>query len=122
MNTLPRPPIYRIVFVQLSLCCLVGLIALLHSVVAAKSAVLGGLAAALPNAYFIVSAFRYRGAVDAQKMARAMVQGMAWKFMLTALMFAVFFSQGWNLDFLALFAGFVTVQLGQMFSGKIANL
>lgn len=122
MNTLPKPPIYRIVVVQLSLCLLVGLVALLHGFIAAKSAVLGGLAAALPNAYFVYSAFRYRGALDALKAARAMYSGMAWKFVLTALMFAVFFTQGWELNFIALFAGFVTVQLGQLGSGKIANL
>ncbi|MBT13878.1 MAG: F0F1 ATP synthase assembly protein I, partial [Oceanospirillaceae bacterium] len=44
---------------------LVALIALLHSPLAAKSALLGGLTCALPNAYFIWRAFRYSGARSA---------------------------------------------------------
>ena len=122
MNTLQRPPVHRIIVGQLAMCVVVGLVALTHSGLAAMSATLGGLAAALPNAYFVISAFRYRGALDAQKVARAMYQGIAWKFMLTALIFAVIFSMGWQLNYLALFAGFVAVQLGQMFSGRMTNL
>lgn len=57
-----------------------------------------------------------------QLAANALYQGVAWKFILTALMFVVIFKMGWQLNHLALFAGFVAVQLGQMFSGKIANL
>lgn len=122
VSTLPRPPVYRIVIWQFFLVLGVGLCAGFFSVLSAKSAMLGGLAAALPNAYFVFSAFRYRGALDAMKMARAMYQGMAWKFMLTVLMFAVIFKLDLELNYLALFAGFAVVLLGQMFSGKIVNL
>lgn len=94
----------------------------LHSSEAAISAVLGGLACALPNAYFIWRAFRYQGALNMPQVANALYQGVAWKFMLTALIFVVIFKVGWQLNHLALFVGFITVQLGQVFSSKITNL
>lgn len=122
MSSIQRPPVHRIVLLQLALSVLVGLIALLHSDVAARSALLGGLACALPNAYFIWRTFRFQGAQDMSKVANALYQGVAWKFLLTALMFIVIFRMGWQLNYLALFAGFITVQLGQVFSSKVANL
>lgn len=122
LSSIQRPPVHRIVILQLALTVIVGMIGWLHSEIAAYSAALGGLACALPNAYFIWRAFRYQGAQSMHLVANALYQGVAWKFILTALMFAVIFKMGWQLNHLALFAGFVTVQLGQMFSGKIANL
>lgn len=122
MSSIPRPPVFRIVLVQLGLVLCVGLLGLWHSQMAAQSAALGGLAAALPNAYFVFNAFRYQGARDADKLARAFFAGAAWKFMLTALAFVVIFKMGLATNYIALFAGFVTVQLGQMASGKIVNL
>lgn len=122
MSSIPRPPVHRIIFLQIGLTALCALLGWLHSDVAARSALLGGLACVLPNAYFVMRMFRYRGARYAHKIAEALYQAEAWKFMLTALMFAVIFSQGWQLNYLALFAGFVTVQLGHVLSARIANL
>lgn len=122
LSSIQRPPVHRIVILQLALTVIVGMIGWLHSEIAAYSAALGGLACALPNAYFIWRAFRYQGAQNMHLVANALYQGVAWKFILTALMFVVIFKMGWQLNHLALFTGFVTVQLGQMFSGKIANL
>lgn len=122
MSTLPRPPVYRIVLFQFLLVLAVGLVALICDQEAAMSAMTGGLIAAIPNAIFVLSAFRYRGALEATKAAQALYRGMAWKFVLTALMFAVIFKLGWTQDYLALFAGFAVVTLGQMFSKKIASL
>ena len=122
MSFLPRPPVHRIVLLQLGLTLLAGAIATLHSSVAGWSALLGGIACAIPNAYFVWRAFRFRGARYAGKVAEALYRGDAWKFILTALMFATIFSQGWPLNYPALFAGFVMVQLGHLFSAKIANL
>lgn len=122
MSSVPRPPVHRIVLLQLCLTAAAGALAWLHSDTAAWSALLGGVTCALPNAYFIWRAFRFRGARYARRVAEAFYQGEAWKFALTGLMFAVIFSQGWPLNYPALFAGFVTVQLGHLFSAKIANL
>ncbi len=122
MTGVPRPPVYRIVILQLILTFAVALVAWLHSDVAAKSALVGGFICALPNAYFVWRAFRYRGARSSVQIVQSFYQGEAWKFVLTGFAFAAVFSQDWSLNYLALFAGFVTVQLGHLFSAKIANL
>ncbi|MDK2778176.1 MAG: ATP synthase subunit I [Pseudomonadota bacterium] len=122
MPGIPRPPVYRIVIFQLFLTMLVALIALLHSPLAAKSALLGGLTCAVPNAYFIWRAFRYSGARSAAQVVQSFYQGESWKFVLTALCFGVIFQRVEPLNVLALFAGFITVQLGHIASAKIANL
>lgn len=122
MAGIARPPAYRIVIFQLMLTITVSLLALLHSPLAAKSALLGGLTCALPNAYFIWKAFKYRGARSAAQIVQSFYQGEAWKFVLTALCFGVIFQRVEPLNVLALFAGFITVQLGHVASAKIANL
>lgn len=122
MPGIPRPPVYRIVLFQLVLTILVALMAWLHSGVAAKSALLGGLTCALPNAYFIWSAFRYSGARSSVRIVQSFYQGESWKFVLTALCFGVIFQRVEPLNVLALFVGFITVQLGSLASAKIANL
>lgn len=122
MTGIPRPPAYRIVILQLILTVLAALVAWLHSDVAAKSALLGGLTCALPNAYFIWRAFRYSGARSSVQIVQSFYQGESWKFVLTALSFAVIFQRVEPLNVLALFAAFITVQLGHLAAAKIANL
>ncbi|MGB1090950.1 MAG: ATP synthase subunit I [Oceanobacter sp.] len=122
MSTVPRPPVHRIVFLQLALAIAASLIAWIHSDVAAKSALLGGLTNALPNAYFIWRAFRYSGARSAHLIVHSFYQGESWKFLLTALCFVVIFQRVEPLNVLALFSGFVTVQLGHVAAAKVANL
>ncbi len=121
MSTIPRPPVHRIILLQLSLALIAAAIAGLHSGVAALSALLGGLACALPNAYFIWRAFRFQGASQARKVVVALYQGEAWKFFLTALIFVTVFRLGIELNYFALFAGFITVQLGQIFSSRVTH-
>ena len=122
MTGIPRPPAYRIVILQLILTVLAALVAWLHSDVAAKSALLGGLTCALPNAYFVWCAFRYSGARSSVQIVQSFYQGESWKFVLTALSFAVIFQRVEPLNVLALFAAFITVQLGHLAAAKIANL
>ncbi|MBU2040208.1 MAG: ATP F0F1 synthase subunit I [Thalassobium sp.] len=122
MTGIPRPPAYRIVILQLILTVLAALVAWLHSDVAAKSALLGGLTCALPNAYFVWRAFRYSGARSSVQIVQSFYQGESWKFVLTALSFAVIFQRVEPLNVLALFAAFITVQLGHLAAAKIANL
>ncbi|MFK4753949.1 MULTISPECIES: ATP synthase subunit I [Oceanospirillaceae] len=122
MSTVPRPPAYRIVILQLILALISALLAWLHSDVAAMSALLGGLTCALPNAYFVWRAFRYTGARSATRIVQSFYQGESWKFLLTALCFMVIFQRVEHLNVLALFAGFITVQLGHLASAKVANL
>ena len=122
MSSIPRPPVYRIVLLQLVLTVLSASLAWLYSDVAAYSALLGGLTCALPNAYFVWRAFRYSGARSTVQVVQSFYQGESWKFVLTALSFAVIFQRVEPLNVLALFAGFMTVQLGHVASAKIANL
>ncbi|MBE0484117.1 MAG: ATP synthase subunit I [Bacterioplanes sp.] len=121
MSSIPRPPAHRIVFVQFGLVLLAAGIGLIFGVTAAKSALLGGLACALPNAYFIWRAFRYTGARSAQKMVQSIYQGQAWKFILTATMFAVILVRVDDLNALALFGGFITVQMGHVASMRLTD-
>ncbi len=122
MSSIPRPPVYRIVLLQLILTVLSASLAWLYSDVAAYSALLGGLTCALPNAYFVWRAFRYSGARSTVQVVQSFYQGESWKFVLTALSFAVIFQRVEPLNVLTLFAGFITVQLGHVASAKIANL
>lgn len=120
--TIPRPPLHRLILLQLGLSLLCGLVAGLHSYVAAYSALLGGLACAVPNAYFIWRAFRYRGARFAARVADSLYQAEAWKFLLTALCFAVIFQRVEPLNFIALFVAFMTVQISHLMAARIVNL
>lgn len=120
--TIPRPPLHRLMFLQLGLSIVCGLMAWLHSSVAAYSALLGGLACAVPNAYFIWRAFRYRGARFATRAADALYQAEAWKFLLTALCFAVIFVRIEPLNFIALFVAFMTVQVSHLMAARMINL
>ena len=122
LSSVPRPPVYRIVLFQLILAAAAALLARIHSDVAAWSALLGGLTCALPNAYFIWRAFRFSGARMSVQVVQAIYRAEAWKFVLTALCFIVIFQRVETLNVLALFAGFITVQLGHVASAKIANL
>ncbi len=74
------------------------------------SALLGGLIAWLPNTYFALRAFRYRGARAAQKIVRSFYAGAFGKMILTMAMFAVVFIKVKPLSALALFVGFAIVQ------------
>lgn len=122
LSSIPRPPVYRIVVLQLILTLICGALAWIHSDVAAYSALLGGLTCALPNAYFIWRSFRYSGARMATQVLKSFYQAESWKFVLTALCFGVIFQRVEPLNVLALFAAFVTVQLGHLASTRIANL
>ncbi|MDF1764032.1 MAG: F0F1 ATP synthase subunit I [Oleibacter sp.] len=122
MSSIPRPPVYRIVILQLVLTLITAALAWIHSDIAAYSALLGGLTCALPNAYFVWRAFRYTGGRMAMQVVQSFYQGESWKFVLTALCFAVIFQRVEPLNVLALFIGFITVQVGHVASARIANL
>ena len=83
---------------------------LLGGQVTGFSALLGGLIAWLPNTYFALRAFRYRGARAAQKIVRSFYAGAFGKMILTMAMFAVVFIKVKPLGALALFVGFALVQ------------
>lgn len=77
----------------------------------AYSLLLGGLICAIPNAYFAVKAFQYRGARAAQKIVRAFYLGETIKLLMMSAGFLLSFIFVEPLNTLALFAGFILVYL-----------
>jgi ATP synthase protein I len=94
---------------------------LLSGTVLAYSALLGGLISALPNSYFALQAFKYRGASNAEKVVKSFIKGELGKIGITLVLFALSFTLITNLNELALILGFVTTHfVGVMVSGLIS--
>lgn len=122
MSSIPRPPVHRIVLMQLGITLLIAGICSVFDLVAGYSALLGGLAQALPNAYFIWRAFKFSGARSAALVVQNFYQGESWKFVLTALFFAVIFIRVEPLNLYALFLTFIAVQISHVFSVMLVKL
>jgi ATP synthase protein I len=121
MSNLKPPPVHRIIVAQLVVTALMALTFLVFSnVVAAYSILIGGLVSALPNAYFAVQAFRYRGARNADKVVKSFRKGYFGKLGITIILFALTFTLVTTINEIALISGFVVVQFcGTMMSGLI---
>lgn len=76
---------------------------------AAISALLGGLIAIIPNAYFAKWAFRYSGARAADKVAQSFYRGEAGKFILTSILFALVFIGVKPLNVLVIFVTYISM-------------
>jgi ATP synthase protein I len=122
VTSITRPPVYRIILMQFGLSFIVALFALIHSFEAGYSALFGGLASAIPNAYLIWRSFRYRGARSAGQVVQSFYQGESGKFVLTVVCFAVIFSLVDPLVPWALFGAFITVQFSHVMTAIIAKL
>lgn len=84
----------------------------------AFSVLLGGLISALPNTYFVMHAFRYRGARAADKVVKSFLKGELGKMLITLVLFALSFSLITNLSELALILGFIATHfVGVTMSG-----
>lgn len=104
-----RPPVHRITLAQLALLvslCL-GLVA--FDRVYAYSVLIGGLIAIVPQAYFAVLAFRWRGARSATAIARSSYAGEVGKFLLSFAGFAVVFATVRPINGLAVFIGYLVM-------------
>jgi ATP synthase protein I len=121
-QTIKRPPVYRIIQMQLGMSGLMALVFFLRSPEAAISALVGGLICAIPNAYFIYKVFKYSGAQQVGHVLRSFYQGVTWKLVLTAIGFAAAFTLINSLDFLALFSTFIVVQVTNVLASIIVNL
>ena len=94
---------------------------LLSGTVMAYSALLGGLISALPNSYFALQAFKFRGASNAEKVVKSFIRGELGKIGITLVLFALSFTLITNLNELVLILGFVTTHfVGVMVSGLIS--
>lgn len=107
---------------QFGLSFILAILALVHSFEASYSALLGGLASAIPNSYLIWRSFRYVGARSAGQVVQSFYQGEAGKFTLTITCFALIFSLVDPLSPLAVFGGFITVQFSHVMTAIIAKL
>lgn len=97
---------------QLLSALLLGVLAwTIWGAVTGTSALLGGLICWLPNCYFAFRAFRYRGARQARRIVRSFYAGAAGKMALTFGLFALVFAKVEPISPLALFGGFVGVQM-----------
>ncbi len=113
---LQRPPIHRVVVVQLLVCILLGLMLLPFGYNVCLSSILGGLCCALPNAYFIWRAFRFHGARQAKQIVSSFYRGAAGKLLLTAASFTMVFTLAEPVAPLALFGSFIAVQAVSWFT------
>ena len=103
---LQRPPVYRVVVAQLLVCALLSLVLLPFGFKVVLSSISGGLCCALPNAYFVWRAFRFRGARQARQIVSSFYHGAAGKLLLTVAGFVVVFTVVKPAAPLALFGSF----------------
>lgn len=107
-----RQPMFRVIVLQAVMSVLVGLLFwLTQGWVAAYSAWLGGLAALLPNMYFTYKAFQYFGARSIGAIVQSFWAGQMGKMILTAVLFALLFLGVKPLNVLAVFIGYILVQM-----------
>lgn len=104
-----RPPVHRITLAQIAILVPLCLLLLAFDEVRAYSVLCGGLIAILPQAYFAVLAFRWRGARSAQSIARSGYAGELGKFLLSVAGFAVVFAALRPIDGPAVFAGYLAM-------------
>ncbi len=104
-----RPPVHRITLVQLALLVSLSLLLLAFDKVVAYSVLSGGLIAIVPQAYFAVLAFRWRGARSARAMAQSSYAGEVGKFLLSVAGFALVFAVLRPIDGAAVFVGYLAM-------------
>lgn len=109
-----RPPVHRITLAQLALLLALSLCLLAFDTVVAYSMLGGGLIAIVPQAYFAVLAFRWRGARSAGAIARSGYAGELGKFVLSAAGFALVFAVVRPINGPAVFVGFLAMLLTQI--------
>lgn len=106
-----QPSLLRIYGLQCLILLLASGALLFSGREAAYSALIGGLIAVLPNAYFARQVFRYRGARAASAITHSLYRGEVGKFAMTAVLFAGVFTTVDPLQELALFGAFLAMVL-----------
>jgi len=84
----------------------------IHPVIA-YSILIGGLIYSLPNLYFSVYAFRFRGAPNIQRVLLGFYRGEVGKFLLSAVAFAVVFTLITPLNIIAVFISYIALTMIQ---------
>ncbi len=111
----------RLLLVQFALALFFPLVFLPFGINAAMSALAGGFASFVPNAYFAYRTFQYSGARAVNAIARGMLAGEIGKLALMALIFIVLFKYQKTLNHGALFSGFIVVQLSVWLTPLLSN-
>ena len=103
---------FSVIILQSVVTVLIGLLfCLLQGWQAAYSAWFGGLTALIPNVYFTYKAFQYFGARSIGVIVQSFWAGEMGKLILTAVLFAVLFLGVKPLYVLAVFVGYILVQM-----------
>lgn len=122
VTNLRPPPVYKVIAVQFITTAALAAVSLLllHKVIA-YSVLLGGLISALPNSYFVLQAFRYRGASKADKVVKSFIKGELGKIGITIILFALSFTLITNVNEISLILGFIAVHFaGVITSGLVS--
>ena len=109
-----RPPVHHVTLVQLVLLVSLCLLLLAFDKVLAYSVLGGGLIAIVPQAYFAVLAFRWRGARSTQAIARSSYAGELGKYLLSVAGFALVFAVLRPIDGPAVFGGYLAMVITQI--------
>ena len=104
-----RPPVHRITLAQLATLVIVCIPLFAYDTTVAWSLAAGGLVAIIPQAYFAMLAFRWRGASSARAIARSSYAGETGKYLLSVAGFAVVFATVRPISGLAVFAGYLVM-------------
>ena len=109
-----RPPVGRLLILQIAILLLVSAGCLLESPVSAYSALCGGLAFYIPNSIFALRFFQNRGARQASALFVVMMAGEMFKLTATAVLFSATLLLIRPINGPALFLGFGTMILSQV--------
>lgn len=109
-----RPPVHRITLAQLATLFILCIPLYVYDSTIALSLAAGGLVAIIPQAYFAMLAFRWRGARSASAIARSSYAGETGKFLLSVAGFAVVFATVRPISGLAVFAGYLVMLVIQI--------
>ncbi len=110
--TIKKPPVFRLILLQ---CIFTALLAaglyVLKGDTAGLSALLGGLVAIVPGAWFAWRAFHYNGTRQAERIVGSFYMGEVGKFTLLVVLFALVFKLVEPLHIGALFGAFLVTLL-----------
>ncbi len=122
MTNLRPPPVYKVIVAQFTTTGFLALSGLfLIDTVVAYSVFLGGVISALPNSYFVLQAFRFQGARNADRVVKSFIRGELGKIGVTIILFALSFTLITNLSEIALILGFIAVHFaGVVMSGFVS--
>lgn len=110
--TIKQPPVYRLIFLQcVSTIALAAVCYVWKGSVAGSSAILGGVIATVPSAWFAWRAFHYAGTREAERILGAFYVAEVGKFALLAVLFALVFKLVEPLHAGALFSAFIATLL-----------